>query len=222
MSPKPSSGDGYGSGQVGRVRRTCLHIATKLGDLLDEIVVVGGLVPHLLIDQENLPSGLEPHAGTMDLDMGLALAILNGERYRELGARLRDAGFQPDVNDRGNKRFQSWTTGEPHPVKVDFLIPPTDETNVGGTLLHIESGLAAIVTPGLELAFEDRGRKELSGSTPSGARATRNIPICGPGAFTALKILAFGNRTENKDEQGRLRPLSMYGEGLAFPRLQSA
>ena len=79
-------------------------MATKLGDLLDEIVVVGGLVPYLLVDQENLPSGLEPHAGTMDLDMGLALAILNNERYRELGRRLRDAGFEPEVNDQGNER----------------------------------------------------------------------------------------------------------------------
>ena len=79
-------------------------MATKLGDLLDEIVVVGGLVPYLLIDQENLPSGLDPHVGTMNLDMGLALAILNHERYRELGRRLRDAGFEPAVNDQGNKR----------------------------------------------------------------------------------------------------------------------
>ncbi|MCY4519770.1 MAG: nucleotidyl transferase AbiEii/AbiGii toxin family protein [Caldilineaceae bacterium] len=174
-------------------------MATKLGDLLDEIVVVGGLVPYLLVAQESLPSGLEPHAGTMDLDMGLALAILNRERYRELGIRLKDAGFQPDVNDQGNKRLQSWTTGGVHPVKVDFLIPPIDETGEGGTLFHIESDLAAIVTPGLELAFKDRSWKELSGTTPSGARATRNIPVCSPGAFTVLKALAFHNRTENKD-----------------------
>jgi hypothetical protein len=174
-------------------------MATKLGDLLDEIVVVGGLAPYLLIDQENLSSDLESHAGTMDLDMGLALAILNGERYRELGDRLRDAGFQPDVNAQKRKRFQSWTTGGAHPVAVDFLIPPTDETGKGGTLLHIESDLAAIVTPSLELAFEDRCRKELSSTIPSDAWATRDIPVCGPGAFTVLKALAFGNRTENKD-----------------------
>ena len=174
-------------------------MATKLGDLLDEIVVVGGLVPHFLVDQENLPSGLEPHAGTMDLDMGLALAILNEERYRELGARLRDAGFQPDVNDQGNQRFQSWTTGGANPVAVDFLIPPTDETGKGGKLLNLEADLAAIVTPGLDLAFEDRCLKELSGTTSSGARVTRDIPVCGPGAFTVLKALAFGNRAENKD-----------------------
>ena len=199
MTPKPSSGDGYDDEQFRFVRRTCLYMATKLGDLLDEVVVVGGLVPYLLVDQEDLPSGLGPHAGTMDLDMGLALAILSSERYRELGRRLRDAGFEPEVNDQGNRRLQTWTVGAPHPVTVDFLIPPTEERDEGSTLLHIESDLAAIVTPGLELAFEDRCWKELSGHVPSGAWATREIPACGPGAFTVLKALAFGNRAENKD-----------------------
>ena len=199
MVSKPSTGDGYGIEQLDLVHRTCLYMATKLGDLLDEIVVVGGLVPYLLVDQQDLPSGLEPHAGTMDLDMGLALAILNPERYRKLGARLRDAGFEPGVNDQANRTLQTWTAGAPHPVTVDFLIPPTDESDKGGSLLHIESDLAAIVTPGLELAFKDRSWKELSGRTLSGARATRNIPVCGPGAFSVLKALAFGNRAENKD-----------------------
>ncbi|MDE0080560.1 MAG: hypothetical protein OXO50_23770 [Caldilineaceae bacterium] len=107
-------------------------MATKLGDLLDEIVVVGGLAPYLLVDQENLPLGLEPHVGTMDLDMGLALAILNHERYRELGRRLRDAGFEPAVNEQGNRRLQTWTADTPHPVTVDFLIPPVEESDKGG------------------------------------------------------------------------------------------
>ena len=198
MTSKPSSGDGYGTEQLSLVRRTCLYMATRLGDLLDEIVVVGGLVPYLLVDQEDLPSGLEPHAGTMDLDMGLALAILNRERYRELGARLRDAGFEPAVNEQGNLRLQTWTGRTPHPVRVDFLIPPTDEAGGGGALLHIESDLAAIVTPGLELAFQDRRWKELSGQLPSGAWATRSIPCAGQGP-TVLKALAFVNRAENKD-----------------------
>ena len=35
---KPTNRDGYGSQQLERVRRTCLYMATKLGDLLDEIV----------------------------------------------------------------------------------------------------------------------------------------------------------------------------------------
>ena len=199
MLAKPATGDGYGSEQLGFVHRTCLYIAPKLGDLLDEIVVVGGLVPYLLVDQEKLPPGLEPHVGTMDLDMGLALAILDQERYRELGRRLRDAGFEPAVNDQGNRRLQTWTIDTRHPVTVDFLIPPVEEGDAGGELRHFESDLAAIVTPGLELAFKDRRWVDLSGRIASGAWATRKIPVCGPGAFTVLKALAFGNRTENKD-----------------------
>ena len=199
MTSKPSTRDGYDRARSALVRTTCLYIATKLGDLLDEIVVVGGLVPYLLVDLDDPPLGPDSHAGTMDLDMGLALAILNEERYRELGARLRDAGFEPDVNDQGNARSQTWTTPGPYPVKVDFLIPPADGTAEGGRVFHIEPDLAAFVTPGLELAFEDRRLRELAGRIPSGAWASRSIPVCGPGAFTVLKALAFGNRTENKD-----------------------
>jgi hypothetical protein len=49
--PKPKTAAGYERAQVERVRATCLYVATKLGDLLSELVVVGGLVPTLLIDQ---------------------------------------------------------------------------------------------------------------------------------------------------------------------------
>ena len=140
---KPATGDGYDRDQLDQIRRTCLYIATKLGDLLDEIVVVGGLVPNLLVDQNNLPLGLKPHSGTMDLDVGLALGILNEQRYRELSARLRGAGFAPDVNDQGNPTLQRWTTGPPQPVKVDFLIPPSGESDRGNRIRHIETDLAA-------------------------------------------------------------------------------
>ena len=198
MTSKPSTRDGYDRAWTARVRTTCLYIATKLGDLLDEIVVVGGLVPYLLVELGDPPAGAD-YPGTMDLDMGLALGILSEERYRELGARLRAAGFKPDVNDQGNARSQTWTSPGPYPVKVDFLIPPPDEMATGGTVVHIERDLAAFVTPGLELAFEDRRLRELAGRVPSGAWASRTISVCGPGAFTVLQALAFGNRTENKD-----------------------
>ena len=80
MPKKPTTADGYAPGQLERVRATCLYIATKLGDLMDDLVVVGGLVPSLIIDQDRLPAGVNPHIGTMDLDLGLAFAhLLNAE-----------------------------------------------------------------------------------------------------------------------------------------------
>ena len=99
---------------------------------------------------------------------------MNRERYRGLGARLWDAGFELEVNAQGNKRLQARTIGTPHTVTMDFLIPPGDESDEGGAIPHIESDLAAKVTLGLELAFKDRCWKGLPGSTPAAQGAFGN------------------------------------------------
>src|SRR5687767_14414949 len=98
MPPKPTRASGYDRNHAHHVRATCLYVATKLGDLIDETVIVGGLVPSLLIDQRLVQSADDQHVGTMDLDVGLALAILDNQRYQALTQRLRQAGFTPDEN----------------------------------------------------------------------------------------------------------------------------
>jgi hypothetical protein len=98
MTDKPRYASEYPSEQVERVRATCLYVATKLGDMMDDLVIVGGLVPSLIVDQSALPQHVDAHVGTMDLDLGLQLALLDEKRYRELTARLRDAGFSMDSN----------------------------------------------------------------------------------------------------------------------------
>ena len=199
MIAKPTTRDGYSGDQLDIVARTCLYVFTKLGDLRDEVVVVGGLVPYLLVDQDDPPPLLGMHSGTMDLDLGLALAILDERRYQELSARLHSAGFAPDVNSAGNATLQRWVANSPPHTTVDFLIPPQDAHSQAGRLFHIEGDFAAIITEGLDLAFRDRRFVTRKGCTPSGEQATRDIPVCGPGAFTVLKALAFRNRGENKD-----------------------
>jgi len=41
-------------------------------------------------------------------------------------------------------------------VNVDFLIPPSRDTDKGGDLRHIDKDFAAVITPGLRLAFQDK------------------------------------------------------------------
>ena len=38
MIEKPTTADGYKSGQVELVRATCLYLAIKLGDIIDDLV----------------------------------------------------------------------------------------------------------------------------------------------------------------------------------------
>jgi len=216
MPEKPSFAFDYSKEQAELVRGTCLYVATKLGDLLDELVVVGGLVPSLLIPVESLQKGESGHVGTMDLDLGLSLGMLNADRYEELTGRLRRAGFEPDVNEAGNPTFQRWkiATSGRLKVTIDFLIPPSQEQEEGGKIRHLEKDFAAVITPGLHLAFQDRQEILLDGSTIMREKASRDIWVCGPGAFIVLKALAFGTRGENKDAYDLYYVLRNYGSGI--------
>ncbi|HNZ04094.1 MAG TPA: nucleotidyl transferase AbiEii/AbiGii toxin family protein [Myxococcota bacterium] len=212
MPEKSACATDYNSDQLDLVRSTCLYVATKLGDLMDHLVVIGGLVPSLLINQDELPDGMDAHVGTMDLDVGLSLALLDENRYQDLSARLRQAGFVQDVNDDGNPTRQRWKIEQPRKITIDFLIEPTFPGDKGGTLRHIESDFAAVIAPGLHLAFRDREQIKLEGLTIKEERAARNIWVSGPGAFVVLKSIAFHNRGENKDAYDLYYVLQNYGE----------
>jgi hypothetical protein len=70
---------------------TMIYIAAILEGYMEQAVIVGGLVHSILIDQENLPDGADSHVGTMDLDLGLTLAIFDNKRYQAGTDRLRSA-----------------------------------------------------------------------------------------------------------------------------------
>jgi len=189
----------YTTVQTDLIRSTTITAATILGDYMDDLVVVGGLVPSLLIPPTALPIGAEPHVGTMDLDLGLDLAILDDHRYEGIAERLRDSGFTPDISDKGNEVRQRWTHTRNPSAKIEFLIPPINEDAVPGKLQSLEKGLAAFIIEGLEIAFSERIRVMLDGTTLFGETASREIPVCNPGAFVILKALAFRNRGKFKD-----------------------
>jgi hypothetical protein len=212
---RPTTAAGYGPGQIDLVRSACLYVATKLGDLAEDLVIVGGLVPSLLVDQHALPPGAAAHAGTMDLDVGLSLGLLDRGRYRTLAERLRRAGFSPDVNEEGNPTRQTWRIdGTAGRVTIDFLIAPSRADDQGGKLRNIERDFAAVIAPGLSLAFVDRRKVPLSGVTIFGEEAEREVWVCGPAAYVVLKALAFAGRGENKDAYDLYYVVRNYGNGI--------
>ena len=198
------------------MRQTCLYVATKLGDLLDDLVVVGGLVPSLLIPDDSLPAGEDVHIGTLDLDLGLSLGLLDKKRYEDLSLRLYRADFKPDENEEGNPTSQRWkiTPAADLKVTLDFLIPPSLAADKGGDLRHIQKDLAAVITPGLHLAFQDKQKVSLKGVTLLGEKANRDIWVCGPGAFVVLKALALDQRGESKDAYDLYFVIRNYGMGV--------
>lgn len=64
VAHKPKRASEYKSKQVEIGRSSCLYVGTKPGDLTNEVVVIGGLVPSLLINQGALPECTSAHVGT--------------------------------------------------------------------------------------------------------------------------------------------------------------
>jgi hypothetical protein len=216
MNEKPRTASEYPRKQTELVIRACLYVATKLGDLMEELVVVGGLVPTLLIPEKELALGTDIHAGSMDLDIGIALSLLKEKRYEEITKRLRRAEFEPDFNEEGNLTRQRWKIERQGcgRVTVDFLIAPSLSGDNGGQIQNIEQDFAAVITKGLSLAFQDRREIYLEGTTIFNEKARRKIWVCGPGAFIVLKALAFNSRGENKDAYDLFYMVRNFGQSV--------
>ena len=97
---------------------------------------------------------------------------------------------------------------------MDFLIESADAADRPGKLFNIEQDFATVIAPGLHLAFENRRKVRLEGLTILGEAATREIWVCGAGAYVVLKALAFGIRGENKDAYDLFYLIRNYGKGV--------
>ena len=208
MANKPTTAAGYPPEMAIAARQMCLYVATILGDLLDDIVVVGGLVPYLIVDQMH---GVEGHVGTRDLDLGLALAVLDEERYKQIADRLRARGFTQAMNEDGTPTRQTWKLRE-EAITIDFLIPPAGASQKPGKLQNLQADFAAIITPALPLAFQDVVRVVIDDTTPNRERAKRQVNVAGPAAFVVLKAHALKQRGENKDAYDLVYVLRSFGD----------
>jgi len=184
-----------------------IELMTRLGDVADEVVIVGGFAPVLLFADATVPP-----TGTLDVDLGLSLALLSEDRYQALEDRLTAAGFEPDTNEKGNPSPQRWMSAPPKSlVVVDLLMPAFEGGPPPGKPQFLTKRLAAFAIPGIELAHQDVVRITLRGAALGGGQAERKVSVCGPGAFVVLKALAFANRGEGKDAHDLIYALECAG-----------
>ena len=184
-----------------RVRQALLHIATVLGDWMDQVTVIGGIVPSLLVAPEKLAPGVEAHPGTADLDLALQLSVLSDEGYANISDLLRKSGYQPDQKAPERIRRQTWRTNPKlgPVVTVDFLIARSANQPLGARIQHLQTDWSAVIADGLQLVERDRRQVTLSGLTIRSEFAERLVWVCGPASFVVLKARAIHLREKAKD-----------------------
>ena len=209
MADLPRTRSDYDPAGLDLVKATCLDLASYLGDYWDDLVIVGGYVPTLLVEPND---GVEAHPGTLDVDLGLSLGVLEGDRYQEIANRLRQAGYEPAKKESGEPIHFCWRRPEEEGgVSVDFLIEDPGEGVKPGKSFHLGEEFAPICTEALAAAFADRIPVHLEGSTLRGEKIRRTVQVCGPAAFVVLKVYAFRNRGLPKDAFDLYYMIRNYG-----------
>ena len=203
----------YTEADLNGARKLCLLVARRLAGLDDDVVVVGGIVPTLLVEIPKPDSGIKPHLGTKDVDLGLALRLVDEERHDEVAGRLRLAGFKRDTNESGNLTPQRWILPGIQGVSLDFLVQPKKGGRRPKPVRQFGADFGAYQIPGLQLAFEDLRRVFVGDGAPAD-KTTDTIQICDAGAFVVLKALAIRHRDKAKDAYDLDWVLHAYAGGV--------
>jgi len=119
--PEPQSANDYADRTTAAVKSVLVEIGLILGSFQGKYAVIGGAVPWLLLDNEEMP-----HVGTLDVDLGLDAEALGDGEYALLVETLMRHGYDQREDLR---RFQlirhipATDGGTPIDVVVDFLMP---------------------------------------------------------------------------------------------------
>jgi hypothetical protein len=182
----------YSAEAVAAARAVMLELVRLLGEYRDEIVIVGGWVPDLL-----LPLARPGHIGSTDVDLALDHRRITEAGYQTIRERLLRHGYvagpQPFVFFR-----EVVVAGHSVPVKVDFL---AGEYGGAGRRHRTQSvqDVAARKARGCDLAFELNTQVTIEGTLPGGGLDTADVRVAGIVPFLVMKGMALHDRLKPKD-----------------------
>ncbi|RRH87729.1 hypothetical protein EH240_36055 [Mesorhizobium tamadayense] len=195
VPPDPQSAADYDDRTTAAVKSVLLEIGQILGSFKGKFAVIGGAVPWLLLENEEMP-----HVGTLDVDLGLDTEALGDGEYARLVEALMGNGYEQRDDHR---LFQLVRTvpvddgGGPIDVVVDFLRPfdAVFTKNKPPLIEHFAVQRAS----GAELALRFYNLVAISGEMPDGGANHVNIAVASIPALLAMKGYAIENRLKRKD-----------------------
>ncbi len=193
--PEPQLASDYDNRTTSAVKSALVEIGQVLGSYRGKFAVVGGAVPWLLIEIEDMA-----HIGTIDIDLALDHEALTDGEYASLVEQLIGQGYE----QRGDlRRFQLAKRvhveggGPPVDVVVDFLM--SRKAEMMKNIPPIISDFAVQKADGVDLALRYNEVVAVKGKMPGGGNNSVEITVCSIPALLAMKGHALNGRLKQKD-----------------------
>ncbi len=192
---EPQSAADYEDRTTAAVKSVLIEIGQILGSYKGKFTVIGGAVPWLLLNNDDMP-----HVGTLDIDLDLDSTALGDGEYATLVESLQGCGYEQ--REGVTRAFQLVRTipasddGPAIDIIIDFLRPRDAELVKNAPPLI--SNFAVQRADGADLALKFYEMVAISGAMPEGGKNTVEIAVCSIPALLAMKGYALNGRHKQK------------------------
>ena len=191
-----SRGD-YSGAIVEAARSVLLELIRILGEYQDDIVVVGGWVPELSLDQTK-----QKHVGSIDVDLAINHQSITEDGYKTILEYLTNHGYsqgkQPFIFHRrvviGDQEIV---------VQVDFLAGEYSGTGWKHRTQKVQD-MHPRKTRGVDLAFQDPEIIKIRGVLPNGGEDAAIIQVASIATFIINESLCHARAIKRKGCMGYL------------------
>ena len=184
----------YSAEAVQAAKSVLIELTHLLGEYREDIVLIGGWVPELII-----PQGQRTHVGSIDVDLALNHTRIKEAGYRRIEELLLSRGYYQD-KDRQPYIFlrDIIVGGSQYTVEVDLLAGEYQGT--GKTHRHQKvQGIKARKARACELAFDMTTEVNIEGEVPGGGLDRVTIRVAAIVPFFVMKGMALVDRMKEKD-----------------------
>lgn len=184
----------YGEKEVNACKAVLIELVHLLGEIKDEIVIIGGWAPTFLLPQSD-----DPHVGSLDIDVALNFSKIPDDTYQTILKEFFKRGYTQD-KEQPFRFFRK--------VKVEGI----EQVNVEVDLMAGEYGgsgkrrrtqkvqdVRARKARGCDLAFDASITVTLEGELPDGGKDRVTFKVAGIVPFLVMKGMAMHERMKEKD-----------------------
>ncbi len=179
-----------------------LELAVTLKSYDESLVLVGGWVPYLLIDQYG--RGAFAHVGSIDIDIAVDPELVAREEYSSILEMIQERGYRQKMNVGDQPIHHSFerpiesSTGNTYNISVDFLTSGDEELQ-GHRHLRVQPDLRARIAKGCDIAFSHNVVRKIDGFLPGDGRSAANLRILDIAGCMGMKGVVLGERYREKD-----------------------
>lgn len=192
----PSASE-YDPRKVKACHSLLIEVVHILGAYVDDMAIVGGWVPTLLI-----VDAAEQHAASMDVDIALNQEKISEAAYATIDKILNQNGYRQ--NKQKNAQFKYFkdvkVEGQTFTIELDLLTGEYGGDSGKGRRHESIQDVRALKARGADLVFERTKTITVSGELPNeGGKDTVTCRIAGVVPFIVMKGIVLARRKKPKD-----------------------